>query len=221
MLPIHRLQLANFLVQQEINNAQDDLRLNHFTVAARIMRTRRRQRNKVVWVRNWLQMWPLYEQYEKLMVKLQNEHVAGFRNFMRMDPAMFQELIQRLGDWITKQATWFQKALEPGLKMVITLRHLAAGDIYNSLMYSFRVASNTISLIIREVCFKYNFPDCPRGVRHHNWRVCCRSIGLPDLTPRAAESCWSVCWTLVNVPCHRCYTVNITSVHKLMWGNTN
>ncbi len=90
--------------------------------------------------------------YAKLMVELRDEDVAGFRNFMRMDPAMFQELIQCLGDRIRKQDTWFWKALEPGLKVAITLSHLAIGDNYHSLMYSFRVASTTIYLIIREVC---------------------------------------------------------------------
>ncbi len=148
MWPIHRLQLANFMVDQEINNAQDDLRLSKVAVAAR----RRRQKNRVVWVRNWLQRLPLYGQYKKLMVEFRDEDVAGFRNFMRKDPAMFQELIQRLGDRITKQGRWFKKTLELGLKLVITLCHLATGDNYHSLMYIFRLASNTISLIIREVC---------------------------------------------------------------------
>ncbi len=87
-----------------------------------------------------------------MMVELRDEDVAGFRNFMRMDPAIFQELIQCLSDRIMKQDTWFQKDLELGLKLVITLRYLAAGDNYHSLMYSFRVAPNTISLIVREVC---------------------------------------------------------------------
>ncbi len=89
---------------------------------------------EIVWVRNWLQRRPLYGQYEKLMVELRDEDVAGFRNFMRMDPPMFQELIQCLGDRIMKQDTWFRKVLEPVLKFAITLRHLAAGDNYHSLM---------------------------------------------------------------------------------------
>lgn len=42
--------------------------------------------------------------------------------------------------------------LEPGLKLVITLRYLATGDSYRSLAYNFRVAHNTISTFIPEVC---------------------------------------------------------------------
>ncbi|XP_071094818.1 uncharacterized protein [Haliotis cracherodii] len=45
-----------------------------------------------------------------------------------------------------------KKALPPGLKLVITVRFLASCDKYPSLMYSFRVTGNTISLIIPEVC---------------------------------------------------------------------
>jgi hypothetical protein len=48
--------------------------------------------------------------------------------------------------------TWYRKSLPPSLKLSITLRHLACGDNYPSLSYNFRVAPNTISLIINEVC---------------------------------------------------------------------
>ncbi|XP_041376478.1 uncharacterized protein LOC121388977 [Gigantopelta aegis] len=89
--------------------------------------------------------------YEKLMGELEREDVAGFRNFIRMEPARFYELLQRIGDRITKQNTWFRKPLEPGLKLSIALRYYAAGDSYHSLIYSFRVAHNTISKIMLEV----------------------------------------------------------------------
>ncbi len=96
------------------------------------------------------------------MVELSDEDVAGYRNFMRVDPDMFREILERIGDRIRKQDTWFRKALEPGLKLAITLRHLATGDNYKSLMYGFRVSSNTISLIVGSVpwqdtmIWKYN-----------------------------------------------------------------
>ena len=65
---------------------------------------------------------------------------------------MFTELEQRLHGRLEKQDTFFREALSPALKLAITLRHLATGDSYKTLMYSFRVAHNTISSIVREVC---------------------------------------------------------------------
>ena len=53
---------------------------------------------------------------------------------------------------IEKKDTWYKKSLPPSLKLSITLRHLACSDNYPSLSYNFRVAPNTISLIINEVC---------------------------------------------------------------------
>ena len=44
-----------------------------------------------------------------------------------------------------------RKALSPGLKIAVTVRYLASGEKYPSLMYSFRVAKNTINLLIPKV----------------------------------------------------------------------
>ena len=74
---------------------------------------------------------------------------------MRMQPAMFHELLQRITPRIQK-STRYRKPLEPGLKLAITLRYLASGYSYKSLQYSFRVAHNTISLFIPEVCQALN-----------------------------------------------------------------
>ena len=48
--------------------------------------------------------------------------------------------------------TLYRKSLPPGLKLSITLRHLACGYSCPSLSFNFRVPQNTISLIINEVC---------------------------------------------------------------------
>ena len=69
-----------------------------------------------------------------------------------MDPEMFHELLDRLVPRLTKTDTFCRKALSPGLKLSITLRYLASGDSYHSLMYGFRVPHNTISLMIKDVC---------------------------------------------------------------------
>ena len=91
-------------------------------------------------------------QYERLMNELLMEDGTHYKNFVRMQPDMFQELLAKVGPRITKQDTFWRKALEPGLRIAITLRYLATGNSYKSLMYGFRVAHNTISNIIPEVC---------------------------------------------------------------------
>ena len=110
------------------------------------------RRRRAVWVRPWLQRRNLLGQYERLMSEIRDEDLPAFKNFVRVEPGMFHELLVRLGDRIRKKDTWYRKALDPGLKLAITLRYLGAGDNYHSLMYGFRVAHNTISLIIRDVC---------------------------------------------------------------------
>ena len=79
------------------------------------------------------------------MEELRVEDVHSLRNFLRMDDAMFQELLDRVMPRITKVDTFCRKALDPGL------RYLASSDNYHSLMYAFRVPHNTISLMIAVV----------------------------------------------------------------------
>ncbi len=86
------------------------------------------------------------------MMDLKVEDQAAFQNFVRFKPAMFQELFDRLTLLITKSDTNCRKALDPGLKLAITLRYLATGDSSKSLHYGFGVAYNTICLLIPYVC---------------------------------------------------------------------
>ena len=119
-----------------------------------LQRRRRRQqrRQRQYWVRPWIARRLLFGSYENLMVELEREAQGDFINFLRMEPAMFHELLLRLTPRLTKQTTQFRKPLEPGLKLAITLRHLASGDSYHSLSYSFRVPHNTISMFVKDVC---------------------------------------------------------------------
>lgn len=89
-----------------------------------------------------------------------------------MPPEMLDELLARLGSWITKQHTSFRETLEPGLKIALTLYHLASGTKYASMKFGWRVPHNTMSLVVKEVCQaiidKYmdeaiNYPTTPEG----------------------------------------------------------
>ncbi len=64
---------------------------------------------------------------------------------------MFQEMVDRLIPLICKLDTNYRKALDPGLKVAITLRYMSTGDSSKSLQYGFQVAYNTICLLIADV----------------------------------------------------------------------
>ena len=49
-----------------------------------------------MWVRIWILGRPLYGTFDRLMMELEAEDVAGFKNFIRLDPQHFQELLHRL-----------------------------------------------------------------------------------------------------------------------------
>ncbi len=79
---------------------------------------------------------------------------------------MFQEMVDRLTPLICKLYTNYRKALDPGLKVAITLRYMATGDISKSLQYGFRVVYNSICVLIAEVSFAIVDAYHERG--HHN-----------------------------------------------------
>ena len=118
----------------------------------RLRRKRRRRVVRNIWVRDWITRRPELGLYHRLMVELRNEDPSAFQNFMRMPPAMFDEIVERLTPRLTKKTTNWREPLAPGLKVAITLRHLASGAKYKEMQYGWRVPHNTISLVVREVC---------------------------------------------------------------------
>jgi hypothetical protein len=107
-----------------------------------------------MWARKWLsdKRRERYGHYSTLLNELRTEDEKAFYNYTRLPGSLYDEVLRRVEGRIEKKDTWYRKSLPPSLKLPITLRHLACGDNYPSLSYNFRVAPNTISLIINEVC---------------------------------------------------------------------
>ncbi|KAI4813182.1 hypothetical protein KUCAC02_024528, partial [Chaenocephalus aceratus] len=115
---------------------------------------RRRRKPRSMWVRKWLseKRRERYGHYSTLLNELKTEDEKAFFNYTRLPRGLYDEVLRRVEGRIEKKDTWYRKSLPPGLKLSITLRHLACGDNYPSLSYNFRVSPNTISLINNEVC---------------------------------------------------------------------
>ena len=124
------------------------------------------------------------------MCELRHEDPASYFNFLHVPPDMFDELLDRLGPLITKQDTLYRKALEPGLKLAMTMRHLASGDRYASMKFHFRVPHNIMSVCVREVCqaiiheFKDECIECPTTAAE--WREFLRHLDADGTCPMHA-----------------------------------
>ena len=134
----------------DIHNAR---LLNNFAVYRYLRRRQARGvRRKQFWIRNFLVERERYSHYDNLMVDLLENDRYGYKDFTILSPELFYELVERVRPRIEKQLTFFRVPLPAGLKIALTLRYLASGECYKSLEYGFRVAHNTISSIIPEVC---------------------------------------------------------------------
>lgn len=165
------------MVQLAMLQGRQAMLMHQMMIAIIRARRNRRRRQRSVWVRPWLSAERRlhFGDWDQLMNELRLEDEPSFYNFVRLEPAMFDELLQRVGPRIRKMDTNYRSALEPGLKLAITLRYLATGDKYTTLQYQFRVARNTISLLVPEVCkaitheYKHEMIMCPTSPEE--WRA--------------------------------------------------
>jgi len=115
-------------------------------------RGRRPPKRRSFWVTSWMLDRPIDGQFRWLMDKLLVNDISGFKNFTRMDPDVFFELVEKLTPLIQKEDTTFREAISPAERLALTLRFLATGECYYSLRYNWVMGDNTISKIVRQVC---------------------------------------------------------------------
>ena len=105
-----------------------------------------------IWVREWLTRRQIHGDYDQLLQELNKEDRKGHKNFLRIYPELFHEMVERLTPKLKKMDTQLRNAQEVGLKLAVTLRHLASGTDYTSLQYSFRISKSSISKFVPLVC---------------------------------------------------------------------
>lgn len=108
------------------------------------------RKRKRWWCREVLEEGPKFGM--NLLEKLRLEDAMGFRNFTRLTPTDFEELLLMVGERISKKDTRFRQTIPASLRLAVTLRFLASGDSFTSLMYTFRISKQAISQIVPEVC---------------------------------------------------------------------
>ncbi|XP_030750675.1 putative nuclease HARBI1 [Sitophilus oryzae] len=111
-----------------------------------------KKRSHRYWVRDWIKRRENMNIMEILLKELEQEDEVCYKNFLRMSAADFRYLLDKIKFVIEKQNTHMRNSIPAAERLAITLRFLATGDSYHSLMYLFRIPVCTISRIIPEVC---------------------------------------------------------------------
>jgi hypothetical protein len=85
---------------------------------------------------------------------LQEVHLNNcllFKNFTGMSAGDFELLLRIIVPKVSKQDTNMRESIPSSTRLVVTLRFLATGDSYHSLIYTFKISVATVSHIIPEV----------------------------------------------------------------------
>jgi hypothetical protein len=117
-----------------------------------------KKKKRRFWVRSTLSKRKIYDG-DELLVDLRNDGVglsgelrSSFKNFFRMSSEDFENLMCLVGPAVQKKNTDFRHAIGVTVRLATTLRFLATGDSYHSMMYLFKVSTQSVSLIIPQVC---------------------------------------------------------------------
>lgn len=69
-----------------------------------------------------------------------------------MDVSLFDEVLEKITPYITKQNTVMRDSISAHDKLCVTLRFLASGQSYTELTYAFRISTSSIAEFVPEVC---------------------------------------------------------------------
>lgn len=119
-----------------------------------VLRKKKKEKNKRKrkWVREWIRRRASNDVTKTLIEELRTEDDKGFKEFARISFEEYEYLLAKVRPIISKQDTNMRRAITAETRLLITLRFLASGDSYRSLMFFFRVPHNTISGIIPSTC---------------------------------------------------------------------
>ncbi|VEN38050.1 unnamed protein product [Callosobruchus maculatus] len=117
-----------------------------------ILKKRTSRARRTRWSRGWLLRRKGRGTLALLNTELRFEDPEAYRNFLRLDTAQFNVLLNLVRDDINKQDTLMRESISAEHRLNVTLRFLATGESFRSLMYSTRIHESTISKFIPEVC---------------------------------------------------------------------
>lgn len=84
-------------------------------------------------MRPWIGRRNQYGAYHSLIQELSAEDPNGLKNFLRMDMASFNELLEMVTPLIKRRDTLMRNSISPAERLALTLRFSATGELIISL----------------------------------------------------------------------------------------
>ncbi|KAB0803131.1 hypothetical protein PPYR_00101 [Photinus pyralis] len=130
----------------------DDVQISAaaFIILCDAIKKKQRKRRRY-WMTNLFKSRNIYSG-SNLLNDLSLSRTGQFKNFCRISCEDFEYLIHLIGHKIAKQETTFRQPIPVKERLAVTLRFLATGDSYTSLMYLFKISKQSTSTIVTEVC---------------------------------------------------------------------
>ena len=106
---------------------------------------------------------------------LRHEDVITYKNYLRISPDLFDEILSRIKPSTMKPKSRYLKPLSLGLKLALALRHLASGGNYPSFSYACECSCSSICHFVSEICkaivraYKDEVINCP--VTSEEWKA--------------------------------------------------
>ncbi|KAJ8041187.1 hypothetical protein HOLleu_11928 [Holothuria leucospilota] len=105
--------------------------------------------------RKWSKKWFLRRNqlgHARLLRELRDDEPDDYRNFLRMDAASYDELLNLVRPIIQKKDTIMREAISANERLSITLRFLATGNSFEDLKFITRTSPQAIGKIVFETC---------------------------------------------------------------------
>ncbi len=139
----------NLLLLAAQNLQQQQLILAEIERRRRIRR--RLPRPRQLWMNSFFEHREEWGSYYTRFRHMKMHEPVLFKQYLRVDPETFDDILGRLLPNLTRPSTNFRCTIEPDQRLMVALRYYAAGPTYRGLRFDTVIAHNTISKIVLEV----------------------------------------------------------------------